>query len=625
MSILLSGHGAHSFRPCVVAAAALLCLGAGVAQAQAQAQSRAGTAVQSVVVTAARAAQAPADVLADVSALDRDAIERSGATNLGDLLVRLPGIELARNGGSGSTTSVFIRGSESRHVAVYLDGLRVDSQSTGGAPWELLPLDLVERVEVLRGPAAAIYGSDAVAGVVQLFTRRGGDKPQAVAALSAGSQGLVQGRASVGGKSGMFDGVLSVMAERSDGFDARPVKNPDRDGWRRQGVQAAVGADLAPGQRVNAQVLAGRLRAQYDGSATADDVSRQTLQTLGLGWSGRWADGSVTRAQVGQSENTYEIQPSYYRTETTQRHYVLQHDLMLGAQQHLGALVERREDELLNPSTQYSATLAGKRHQDALGISWRGQWAAQQWQAHWRHDRDSQFGDHPTGSLAWAWAVQPGWRVGASAATSFRAPTVYQRFSDYGTPGLQPETGRNLEASVRWQGAGSELSLVAFRNQVRNLISWTGSGSCKSRLDDPTWGGCYNNVGRARLQGVTLAGTTRLAGVALHGSLDYHDPRNLDTQLLLPRRARAFGNLGADTQWAGWELGADWQVSGQRYDIDGKTLGGYGLLGLRAEHALNANLRLEARVDNVGDKRYETARTYASGGRTAKLGLRWSM
>ncbi|MEK8052571.1 TonB-dependent receptor [Ideonella sp. DXS22W] len=621
MSHLLSGAGAHSFRPCVTAAAAWLCLAAaGAAHAQSN-----NVAAQSVVVTAARAAQSPAEVLADVSALDRDAIERSGATNLGDLLVRLPGVELARNGGSGSTTSVFIRGSESRHVAVYVDGLRVDGQSTGGAPWELLPLDLVERVEVLRGPAAAIYGSDAIAGVVQLFTRRCADKPQAVAALTAGSHGLLRGRAELSGKSGQFDGVLSVMAERADGFDARPSRNPDRDGWRRQGVHAAVGADLAPGQRVDAQVLAGRLRAQYDGSASGDDVSRQTLQTAGLGWSGRWADGSVTRAQLGQSENTYETQPSYYRTETTQRHYVLQHDLPLGAQQKLGALLERREDELLNPSTAYSATLAGKRHQDAVGLSWLGQWAGQQWQAHWRHDRDSQFGNRPTGSLAWAWTVQPGWRVGASAATSFRAPTVYQRFSDYGNADLKPESGRNLEASLRWQGAGSELSLVAFHNRVSNLISWTGSGNCKSRQDDPTWGGCYNNVGRARLQGVTLAGLTRLAGVALHGSLDWHDPRNLDTDHLLVRRARVLATLAADTQWAGWELGADWRASGQRFDTDGKTLGGYAVLGLRAERALSANLRLEARVDNLGDKRYETARTYASEGRTAKLGLRWSL
>lgn len=620
MSFLLSGAGAHSFRPSVTAAAALLCLGAVAAQAQSG-----HAAAQSVVVTAARVAQAPSEVLADVSALDRDAIERSGATNLADLLVRLPGVELARNGGSGSTTSVFIRGSESRHVAVYVDGLRVDGQSTGGAPWELLPLDLVERVEVLRGPAAAIYGSDAIAGVVQLFTRRGADKPNAVAALTAGSHGLLSGRAALGGKSGQVDGVLAVTAERSDGFDARPSRNPDRDGWRRQGVHAAVGADLAPGQRVDALVLVGRLRSQYDGQATGDDVSRQTLQTAGLGWSGRWADGSVTRAQVGQTENTYETQPSYYRTDTTQRHYLLQHDLPLGTQQHLGALVERREDELLNPSTQYSPTLAGKRHQDALALSWRGQWASQQWQAHWRHDRDSEFGDRPTASLAWGWHFQPGWRLGASAASSFRAPTLYHRFSDYGNPDLKPETGRNLEASLRWQAAGSELSLVVFHNQVRNLISWVGSGTCQSRLTDATYGGCYNNVGRARLQGLTLAGLTRLAGVALHGSLDYHDPRNLDTDRLLARRARVFASLGADTSLAGWELGADWQLSGQRYDTDGKTLGGYGVLGLRVERALNANLSVEARIDNLADKRYETARTYASEGRTARLSLRWSL
>ncbi|MDT7836133.1 TonB-dependent receptor domain-containing protein [Aquabacterium sp. OR-4] len=603
--------------------AALLCLAASAALAQASPSSP--SSAQSVVVTAARAPQAAADVLADVSVLDRNAIERSGAINLGDLLVRLPGMELARNGGSGSTTSVFVRGSETRHVAVYIDGLRVDGQSTGGAPWELLPLDLVERVEVLRGPAAAIYGSDAIAGVVQLFTRREAGKTSASAALTAGSEGLLRGRAALSGKAGALDGALSVMAEQADGLDARPSRNPDRDGWRRQGVQAGVGLDLAPGQRLDAQWLSGRLRAQYDGTAGVDDVSRHSLQVAGAGWSGRWADGSVTRAQLGETRNTYETQPSYYRTETQQRHWLLQHDLALGANQQLGALLERREDELLNPSTQYSPTLAGQRHQDALALSWRARWGSQQWQAHWRHDRDSEFGKKPTASLAWGWGFAPTWRVGLSAASAFRAPTLFQRFSDYGNASLKSETSRNVEASLRWQAGASEASLVVFRNRVGNLIDWTGSGDCKSRLDDPTWGGCYNNVGRARLQGVTLAGLTRLAGVALSASLDYHDPRNLDTDRLLARRARVTGTLAADTTLAGWELGLDWRASGQRYDIDNKTLAGYGLLGLRAEHALMAGLRIEVRVDNLTDQRYETARTYASSGRTGQVGLRWTL
>ena len=127
--------------------------------------------LQDTVVTATRTEQPLSDLVADVSIVDRETIEASGATGVADVLARLPGIEISRNGGVGNATSLFVRGAETRFTAVYIDGVRVDSQSTGGAQWEQIPLAQIERIEVLRGPAAAVYGSDAIGGVIQLFTR----------------------------------------------------------------------------------------------------------------------------------------------------------------------------------------------------------------------------------------------------------------------------------------------------------------------------------------------------------------------------------------------------------------------------------------------------------------------
>ena len=127
------------------------------------------------VVTATRTEQPLTDVLADVTLIDEEEIQRSGAVNIVDLLQRQPGLELSRNGGPGTTSSLFLRGAENRFTAVYIDGIRVDTQSTGGAPWESIALGQVERIEIVRGPAAAVYGSDAVAGVIQIFTRKGED------------------------------------------------------------------------------------------------------------------------------------------------------------------------------------------------------------------------------------------------------------------------------------------------------------------------------------------------------------------------------------------------------------------------------------------------------------------
>jgi vitamin B12 transporter len=568
-------------------AGAVLCvLFVGAAGAQ-------GAAVaDTVVVTATRSPLPLSQVLADMSVLERDAIERSGASCVADLLARLPGVEFSRNGGPGTVTGVFVRGGESRHTAVFIDGVRVDSQATGGAMWEMLPVEQVERIELLRGPAAAIYGSDAVGGVVQIITRQGKGAPRATAAVTMGAKSLRQGQVSLAGAAGPLDYALSASHGRSDGFNARPIAtaNPDIDGWRR------------------------------DGGRTTDDVSDYALRTATLGWSSHWAAGSDTRVTVGQSRSTYETQPSYYRSETTLRNFLLRHEELV-AGQHLSVSLERRDDHLLNPATAFAATLEGERTQDAVALGWRTDIGAHGLQAHLRYDDDSEFGGEGTGSLAWGWNFAPGFRVTASAATSFRAPTLYQRFSEYGTATLQPEAGRNVEAGLRWAQGGHELSATVWRNRLRQLIAFGAAGPCASTF------GCYENIGRAQYEGVTLSGRTTLAGWALIASVDWHDPRNLDTGLVLVRRARKLANLGVQTTWGGWLLGVDVQAADARFDNTANTqrMGGYALVNLSVAKPLGAGLVLEGRIDNALDKAYEVARTYANARRAAQITLRWTM
>lgn len=581
------------------------------------------TELDPVVVTATRTPQPLSSVLADVSVVDRATIERSGALGVVDLLGRLPGIEFSRNGGPGGATSFFIRGNENRHTAVYIDGMRVDTQSTGGAAWEQIPLDQIDRIEVLRGPAGAIYGSDAVAGVVQLFTRRGQGPARPDASVSIGSQGTRLVRAGIGGASGVFDYSLSASHGRSDGFNSRtaPGANPDRDGWRRNSVRARVGLQFNPQHRLDATMIESRLRSQYDGFTPGfDDVSYNRLRTGSLGWEGRWNDNAVTRFQAGQTRSTYETQPDFYRTETKLQNYLLQHEQTMGSNLFT-AILERREDELLNAATLFTPTLRGKRNQNAIGLGWRGDFGAHGFQVNVRRDDDSEFGGKNTGNLAWGWQFVPQWRVSAAASRSFRAPTLYQRFSQYGVASLVPETGRNVELGLRWTPAQSELSLTAWRNTLSNLINFGAPGPCLDGF------GCYENVGRARIEGITLAGHTQLGIVRLRGSLSWHDPRNLETDKILARRARRLATLGAETKLAGWDLGAELQAAGQRFDNASNTsrMGGYGVLNLYAVTKLARGLDLEARIDNIGDKHYEVARTYATPGRFAMLTLRWTM
>ncbi len=582
-------------------------------------------ALDTVVVTANRTPEPLSTVLADISVVDRVQIERSGATGVADLLARLPGIEFTRNGGPGTSTSVFIRGAEARHTAVYIDGMRLDSQSVGGAVWEQIPLDQIERIEVLRGPAAAVYGSDAIAGVVQLFTKRGDGPPRPTASILGGSYGTGQVDAGISGSTQGFDYALSGAYGQSDGFDATKPgaygHNPDKDGWERSSVRGRVGYQINPEHRIEASVLASKMKSGYDGSPTTDDQNHNTLVTGTLSWQGRWNADATTRLLIGETKSTYETQPSFYRTETTLRDYTLQHDQRIGSGNVLSATLERREDELLNPATAFAATLEGKRHQDAIGVGWRGDFGAHGVQAHVRHDDDSEFGGKTTGSLAWGWGFAPQWRVTASAATSFRVPTLYQRFSQYGNPSLVPESGRNVEMGLRWASGVSEANLVGWRNKVENLISFGSPGPCASAF------GCYVNVGRATLDGVTLSARTQVANVTLRGSLDWHDPRNDVNDKVLQRRAKRLGTFGAETEWGGWIFGAEVQAAGERFEDVNNTqrLGGYALVNLIVSKPLMPGLTLEGRIDNLGDKNYELARYYATPGLNGQVILRWAM
>jgi len=599
-----------------------------VFSAQAQPQ------LQEIVVTATRTAQPLSDLVADVSIIDRVVIERSGATGVADVLARLPGIEISRNGGISSVTSVFLRGGNGQHTAVYLDGVRLDAQSgSGGVAWDSIPLAQIDRIEVLRGPAAAVYGSDAINGVIQLFTRKGEGRAVPYVGVGFGSHGLRKVEAGVSGATGTggaFDYSLGLAHETSDGFNAQPlrlrnpadgVRNPDQDGYTSTSANARLGLQVNRAHRLDATLLASDTESQYDAFAhkpasPVDDLSRSKLRTLGLNWSAQWTEAYSTRLSVTDSQSRYETTPSVYLTTTNLRGYLLQNELHFGPHL-LTAALERREDELENTSVGPTRT----RTQDAVALGYGFTNEQHTVQLNVRHDDDSGFGGKSTGSAAYGYAITPKLRMTASAGTAFRAPTLYQRFSEYGVSSLQPETSRNVEAGLRYTEGASSLGLVAYRNRLRNLITYVnGPGTCASPF------GCYDSVARASYEGVTVSGNHALGGVNLRASADFQNPRDLDSGKQLARRARRHATMGADTQLAGWRLGVEVQASGKRFDTAANTteLGGYALVNLSASTRMARDWTLLARVDNLGDKDYQTARTYATEGRTLYLGLKWS-
>jgi vitamin B12 transporter len=514
---------------------------------------------------------------------------------------------------------------------VFIDGVRVDSQGTGGASWEAIPLSQVDRIEVLRGPAGAVYGSDAMGGVIQIFTRKGEGPASPYVGLGFGTYGTTKAEAGISGSQGIWDYALGLVRQQSKGFNSLRAANPDDDGYTSESLAARVGIELTAAHRLDLSVLSSQLNAQYDnqgGDLTVDDRTVKKLQTSSLSWRAQWSADYSSTLRLTTAQDRYETLPSPDLTVTNSRGYLWQSEY-----RKLGHLFtwafERREDALTNSETAPRDT---SHFQNALALGYG--WAADRHsvQMNLRHDIDSVFGPQTTGALGYGYALSPNWRIKAAAGTAFRAPTLYQRFSPYGAADLLPETSRNLDLGLNYAEGPRAFGLTLYQNNVSNLIQYEGGkGTCPTNVPtdpsyDPEYGGCYANTAKARYQGMTLTGRYLIGNVTVSGSLDLQDPRDSVSGNLLARRAQQHGKLAADTRIQGWAVGAELQASGLRYNDAGNTteLPGYVLLGLHAQTQLAKNWTVLVRLDNLTDAKYELAQGYASAGRSLFAGLSWA-
>ena len=568
-----------------------------------------------VVVTATRTEQLVSEVLTDVTVIDRQAIERSGAVGVADVLSSYPGVQFARNGGAGNTTSLFIRGANTNQTAVYVDGVRIESQSgSGGFTWQTLPLAQIDRIEILRGPAAAIYGSDAIGGVVQVFTRRGEGAFQPYAGVGAGTYNTYQVNAGFTGAQAQWDYAVGATKEKSQGFNVKQGNNSDIDGYDSHSETARLGLQINKDHKLEATLLQSRMDAQYDSSSVEDDHNVETIQTTGLNWTAQWTPGYQSKLLLTRSRYDYITQPgSKYATNTVLRNYVFQNDYSMDIHR-FQANLERREDALDNTSTTPAGT---ERSQNALALGYGLMLEQHSLQLNARHDTDSDFGDKNTAQAAYAYELNDAWQLRASAGSAFRAPTLFQRFYKYGgNAGLEPESSDNIEAGLKYAYQNDSLSLVAYRNRISKLIDYFyATGECN----------CYENIDHARLQGLTLSVATRYRDVNFSGSYDRLDAKNTDTGKALARRADNSLKLAADTQWQAWQLGGEWQWVDKRFDdkANKTVMPSFQLFNLWGQRQIDKDVSLLLRLNNAFDQSYQLANDYYTAGRNVFVGVQW--
>lgn len=578
-----------------------------------------------VVVSATRTPLRVSDAVAEVSVIDRVMLDRAAGRTLVELLASQPGLQFTSTGGLGKTASVFIRGLEARHTLLLLDGVRVSSETVGSPSLDNIPLEIVDRIEIVRGPMSSLYGSGAFGGVIQVFTRRGREGLHPNAALTAGSNRYGQASAGIAFGQGAFDAAVQLQHTETRGFSATNEReqfgsfDADRDGFRQNGGSVRLGWQLTPDWRIEGLAVESNGETQYDDGPGADARSALRNSILLVQASGRVTADWRTRFYVSRALDAYDTLASASPwaelgvISTVQHQFGWENTLATPLGNAL-VLVEHAKQKVSKPGEPYDVD---ERDIDALALGLNGSAGAHTWQASLRHDRNSQFGDRNNGALGWGYLLAPGWRLGASIGTSFVAPSFNQLYyPGFGNPDLQPEEGKHAELSVRWTSGEHNVRVAWFDNRYRNFI--------------PS-GPLPDNVPKARADGLALSYEGRVGDVALGASVDRIDPRNatagtanFDKQL--PRRAKNALKLNAEWQAGAWSAGATVAAYSQRYDNAGNTLrlGGYGTLDLRAEWALQPGWSIGVRLNNVGDKAYETAWGYNQPGREGFVTLRYA-
>ncbi|MFZ2162304.1 MAG: TonB-dependent receptor [Sideroxyarcus sp.] len=580
-----------------------------------------------VVVTATRLKQPLNQSLSSATVITEQDIRDSQAPDVPTILRSVAGIEIDPSGGMGKTTGVFLRGTDSTHVLVLIDGVRVNSATIGTTAVEQLMLDQVERIEVVRGNVSSLYGSEAIGGVIQIFTKRGHGAGAANVSVGFGDQGTRRLSAGFGGATDGTDFNVQLSSFKTDGVSALNPDlalnaNPDLDGYRNNSLSANVGHAFNTDHRVTASLFGSNGNNQYDTSSayvqpTDVNSSRSQIWKFSLASDNQINETWHSKVQFANGVDQYRDflngQPkaygSLYQTSSDQLtwqnslHLDDSHQLLLGAES-----LRQTVSSDMNPGY-----VQNTRQIYSLFAGYTGNHGAHQAQLNLRQDNISQYGGKTTGLMGYGYGLTDAWRATASYSTAFRMPKfneLYWPDTGYGggNPALKPERSRNLEAGLRYASGGQQFDAVYFDNRIGDLIA----------------GWPPVNIDKARIEGVEISYAGRFGDTGVKAALTSQNPRDEITGAQLIRRAKLHSSLGLTQQVGAWQVGGEWLYSGTRQDTyydpytfasSSRTLAAYNVFNLTAGYAINKDMRLSLRADNLTNQNDSSAYGYNPLGR----------
>ena len=582
-----------------------------------------------MVVTANRFQQPVNTVLAPVSVVTRQDIDRWQSASVTDVMRRLPGVDIAQNGGLGQSSSLFIRGTNSSHVLILVDGVRLNQAGvSGSSDLSQFPISLVQRIEYIRGPRSAVYGSDAIGGVVNIITTR--EKDGTTLNAGVGSNGYQSYNGSTQQKLGDNTRVtLSGDYTYTKGYDVVADGNTggqpqtDRDGFMSKSLFGALEHNFSEEWSGFVRGYGYDNRTAYDNSPYMG-VLVDTRQLYSQTWdAGVRYNNDIFHSQLTSSyshSKDYNYDPRLGRYDSTATLDEIKQYNMQWANSvdvghgNIGAGVDWQK-QTTEPGTNY-VTDGYELRNTGLFLTALQQFGEFTFEGAVRGDDNSQFGDHGTWQSSAAWEFVDGYRFVASYGTAFKAPNLGQLYGFYGNENLNPEESKQWEGAFEGLTAGVNWRVSGYRNDVDNLIDYD------YNLNQ------YYNVGKARIKGIEATASFDTGPLSHTLSYDYFDARNAQTDELLLRRAKQQVKYQLDWQVYDFDWGVTYHYLGTRYDtaFDPNTytsenvkMGGVSLWDLAVSYPVTSHLTVRGKIANLFDKDYETVYGYETAGREYNL------
>ena len=576
-----------------------------------------------ITVTATRTSQTIDETPASVTVITRKQIEHQQARSVTDVLTGLAGINISNNGGAGTVSSLFLRGASSSQVLFLVDGVKVGSVTTGSTPFQNIPIELVDRIEIVRGPRSSLYGSEAIGGVIQIFTRKGGGDLKPFASIGGGRYDSYDTSAGIsgGGEKGSYN--LSLAKSKTEGFDSCENQfmggcfaiEPDDDKYKNTSGSAKAGYRFDNGTEIDMHFMRSEGEVEFDGSFVNESDTR--FQVAGASLSFNPLDfWQVTVSGGSNWDESRNFKDGMFTSDFDSRRdtYSIQNDTYFN-DKHIMTFGFDYQDDSINGTTNYERD---SRNNKGMFAQYLGRLNHQVVQLSIREDDNQQFGHKTTGNAGWGYTWSEKFRLFASYGTAFKAPTFNDLyFPGFSNPDLDPEESHSSEIGIAGNSDWGAWSVNIYQTKIDDLISFD------TFLSIPV------NVDEARIRGLEAVFSTMIHAWQVNTSLTLLDPENTSSGAndgnVLPRRSRQSFRLDFNRHFGELSFGGTVFATDKRYDdlANNRKLSGYATVDLRSEVIIANDWHIQGSVENIFDKDYQTASFYNQAGRSGFITLRY--